>query len=82
MRWCVERAKVPAGGLILDPYMGSGTTLVAAVQMGHPCIGIEIEERYFDTACRRVAAAAAQPSLFHPPARERPAETASLFGSP
>jgi DNA modification methylase len=68
MRWSIERAKVPPGGTILDPYMGSGTTLVAAVQMGHPCIGIEIEPRYFDTACRRVAEAARQPSLFVPAA--------------
>ena len=66
MRWCIEQAKVPSGGLILDPYMGSGTTLVAAVQMGHPCIGIELDPTHFDTACRRVAEAARQPSLFVP----------------
>ena len=54
MRWCIEQAKVPDGGLILDPYMGSGTTGVAAVQMGLRFIGIEIEPKYFDIACRRI----------------------------
>jgi site-specific DNA-methyltransferase (adenine-specific) len=55
MEWCIQQAKVPAGGLILDPYMGSGTTGVAAVRMGHAFTGIEIEPRYFDTACRRIS---------------------------
>jgi hypothetical protein len=63
MRWCIERAKVPPGGLILDPYMGSGSTGVAAVQMRHPFIGIEIEPRYFDTACRRIEQAQRQGDL-------------------
>ena len=64
MRWCIEQAKVPPGGLILDPYMGSGSTGVAAMQMRHPFIGIEIEERYFDIACRRIEEAQRQGDLF------------------
>lgn len=64
MRWCIEQAKVPPGGVILDPYMGSGSTGVAAAQMRHPFIGIEIEERYFDTACRRIEQAQRQGDLF------------------
>jgi DNA modification methylase len=64
MRWCIERAKVPAGGTILDPYMGSGTTGVAAVQMRHPFVGIEIDPTYFDTACRRIEQAQRQGDLF------------------
>lgn len=60
MRWCIETAKVPPGGVILDPYMGSGSTGVAAMQLGHPFIGIEIDPGYFDTACRRIEAAARQ----------------------
>jgi site-specific DNA-methyltransferase (adenine-specific) len=64
MRWCIERAKVPPAGLILDPYMGSGSTGVAAVEMRHPFIGIEIEPRYFDTACRRIEAAQRQGDMF------------------
>ena len=64
MRWCIEQAKVPPGGTILDPYMGSGTTGVAAVQMRHPFVGIEIEPRYFDTACSRIEAAQRQGDMF------------------
>lgn len=40
---------------ILDPFMGSGTTGVAAVMLGRKFIGIEIEEKYFDIACRRIS---------------------------
>lgn len=64
MRWCIEQAKVPPGGVILDPYMGSGSTGVAAVQMRHPFVGIEIEPRYFDIACRRIEEAQRQGDLF------------------
>jgi len=64
MRWCIEQAKVPPGGVILDPYMGSGSTGVAAVQMRYPFIGIEIEERYFDIACRRIEEAQRQGDMF------------------
>lgn len=64
MRWCIEQAKVPPGGTILDPYMGSGSTGVAAVEMRHPFIGIEIEPRYFDIACRRIEAAQKQLDMF------------------
>jgi DNA modification methylase len=64
MRWCIEQAKVPPGGVILDPYMGSGSTGVAAMQMRHPFIGIEIEPRYFDIACRRIEEAQRQGDMF------------------
>jgi DNA modification methylase len=64
MRWCIEQAKVPPGGTILDPYMGSGSTGVAAMQMRHPFIGIEIEERYFNVACRRIEEAQRQGDMF------------------
>jgi site-specific DNA-methyltransferase (adenine-specific)/modification methylase len=64
MRWCIEQAKVPPSGMILDPYMGSGSTGVAAVQMRHPFIGIEMEPKYFDIACRRIEEAQRQGDLF------------------
>jgi site-specific DNA-methyltransferase (adenine-specific) len=49
---------------ICDPFMGSGTTGVACVKLGRKFIGIEIDEKYFDIACRRIEAACAQPDLF------------------
>ncbi len=63
MRWLVWRASVP-GELILDPFMGSGTTGVAAVKLGRKFIGIEIEPKYFDIACRRIQAALDAPDMF------------------
>lgn len=65
MRWCIEMCK-NTPRTILDPYMGSGTTGVAAVQMGRQFIGIEREQRYFDLACRRIEAAQKQAALFEP----------------
>lgn len=50
--------------IILDPFMGSGTTGVAAVRLGRRFIGIEIEERYFRIAHRRIAEALNQPDMF------------------
>ena len=49
---------------ILDPFMGSGTTGVAAVKLGRKFIGIEIHEPYFDIACRRISDAMKQPDMF------------------
>ena len=54
----------PNGGTILDPFMGSGTTGVACANLGRKFIGIEIERRYFDIACERIAAAYSQGRLF------------------
>jgi len=53
---------------ILDPFMGSGTTGVACVKLGRKFIGIEIDETYFDIACRRIEEAYRQPRLFDEPA--------------
>lgn len=50
--------------VICDPFMGSGTTGVAAVQMGRDFIGIEREPKYFDIACRRIEQAQRQGDLF------------------
>jgi len=64
MTWCIERLNLSADSLIIDPYCGSGTTGVAAVQLGHRFIGIEREASYVDIARRRIADAAAQGNLF------------------
>jgi site-specific DNA-methyltransferase (adenine-specific) len=69
MNWCIGFA--PTAGIILDPFMGSGTTGVAAIQLGRKFIGIEKEERYFVIACQRIEQAAAQGQLFAP---ERPSQ--------
>jgi len=52
MKWCIEKSNTT--GLICDPYMGSGTTLVAAKGLGRKCIGIEIEKSYVDIAVKRL----------------------------
>ena len=62
MRWCIEQAGNPQ--TILDPFMGSGTTGVAAVQMGRSFIGIEREPKYFDIALKRIEQAYAQGDFF------------------
>jgi site-specific DNA-methyltransferase (adenine-specific) len=62
MRWCIERLKLKAGSTILDPYMGSGTVGVAAIQLGFNYIGIEIDPEYHAIAKRRIRATAAQVS--------------------
>ncbi len=68
MRWCL--GFVPDAETILDPFMGSGTTLVACQQLGRKGTGIEISEKYFDIACKRVEQAAAQPRLFTEPVQK------------
>lgn len=66
-----------AGETILDPFMGSGTTGVACVQLGRKFIGIEREQKYFDIACRRIEQAYSQPNLFQE--QEKKAIQDSLF---
>jgi site-specific DNA-methyltransferase (adenine-specific)/modification methylase len=62
MKWCIEQAGSPK--TILDPFMGSGTTGVAAIQMGRKFIGVEREPKYFDIACKRIEQASKQVDMF------------------
>ena len=66
MRQCVQ-ATVSPEGICLDPFMGSGTTLVACAKLGRKGIGIELDPDYFRIACDRVQAAYDQPDLFVEP---------------
>ena len=63
MMWCLKWVE----GEVIDPFMGSGTTGVACVKLGRKFIGVEIEPRYFDIACRRIEAAYKQPDFFVQP---------------
>ena len=62
MKWVIDLC--PKADVIFDPFMGSGTTGVAAIQMGRKFIGIERERKYFDIACERITNAQRQESLF------------------
>jgi len=63
MTWLVNRVTLD-GETVLDPFMGSGTTGVACVQINRKFIGVEIEPTYFDIACRRIDQAQRQQRLF------------------
>ncbi len=62
MEWCL--GFLPDAKTILDPFMGSGTTLVACQRMGRHGTGIELDPDYFEIACRRVEEAYRQPDMF------------------
>jgi site-specific DNA-methyltransferase (adenine-specific)/modification methylase len=64
MKWVIDLC--PKADSIIDPFMGSGTTGVAAIQMGKKFIGIEREPKYFEIACKRLEQAVSQPQLFEP----------------
>jgi len=78
MNWIVARASL-ALETILDPFMGSGTTGVAAMQLGRKFIGIEIEPKYFDIACKRIEDAQRQTNLFESEPAAKPINE-QLFG--
>lgn len=65
-------------GVVLDPFMGSGTTGVAAIQLGRKFIGIERDPKYFDIACKRIEQAVAQGQLFAPEPAAKPVQESLL----
>lgn len=69
MQWCMRFIE---GETVCDPYMGSGSTGVAAVRAGKRFIGIEIDEGYFETACRRIEEAYRQPDFLVELAKSTP----------
>jgi len=62
MEWVISLA--PKADTICDPFMGSGTTGIAATNMGKKFVGIERERKYFDLACERITRAQAQGRMF------------------
>ena len=64
MKWVIGLC--PKSDTIFDPFMGSGTTGVAAIEMGRKFIGIEREPKYFDIACKRIEQATKQEDMFIP----------------
>lgn len=68
MRW-ICRLLTPKGGTLLDPFMGSGSTLKAAVLEGFTCIGMEMDADYFDIACARVAHVSPEAVMVNPTPR-------------
>jgi len=76
MEWCL--GFLPDAKTILDPFMGSGTTLVACQRMGRHGTGIEIDPDYFAIACKRVDEAARQPDLLIPETQPKPTQESFL----
>ena len=76
MEWCL--GFLPDAKTILDPFMGSGTTLVACQRMGRQGTGIELDPDYFAIACKRVDEAARQPDLLIPETRTAPVQESLL----
>lgn len=80
MAWCLQQLPKDAR-TVIDPFMGSGTTGVACVAAGLTFTGIERETKYFDAACRRIAAEYAKPRLFKV-AEPAPAQPSMFDGEP
>jgi site-specific DNA-methyltransferase (adenine-specific) len=76
MEWCIEQAGRP--DVVCDPYMGTGATGVAAMNLGLRFIGVEIHRPYFDIACERIEAAQRQAPLLPPEEPRQPVQEGLL----
>lgn len=76
MEWCL--GFLPDAKTILDPFMGSGTTLVACQRMGRHGTGIELDPDYFEIACKRVDEATRQPDMFIAAPKPQPTQEALI----
>lgn len=76
MEWCL--GFLPNAKTILDPFMGSGTTLVACQRMGRAGTGIELDPDYFAIACKRVDEATRQPDMFISTPTQQPKQETML----
>jgi DNA modification methylase len=63
MRWCIESLKLAPDSLVADPFMGSRSTGIAALALGHRIVGCEIDEGHFEIACKRLTEAQQQMGL-------------------
>lgn len=77
MEWCLSF--LPNAQTILDPFMGSGTTLVACQRMGRQGTGIELDPEYLDIACKRVEEATRQVDMFTAQPETQKLEQGSMF---
>lgn len=78
MMWCL--GFIPHAKTIIDPFMGSGTTGVAAVKLGRTFTGIEIDPGHFETACKRIEQALRQPDFFVEQPAPKPEQLSILDG--
>jgi hypothetical protein len=64
MEWVIEKAKVPVGATVFDPFMGSGSTALACLRTGRNFVGCELDENYYEAAVQRVQIEQVQLRLF------------------
>ena len=62
--YCIAQSSNP-GAIVLDPFLGSGTTLIAAEQLGRKCYGLEIDPAYCDVIVQRWETASGKQATLH-----------------